>query len=206
MPYIYSCAYEAAVEGTPIERSLHLEFPDDLGLKCDTVHSLFGPSLLKVLVTEKGCHEAHVHLPKGLWWYDKTGMAIEGGCDLTVPYPCNGEMVWFAKEGSAIPTAPHLTHLGTAFFEQVEFLVFPVRTTGKEVVSTYFEDDGKTELHKQNCNLWSLKVTENQVVVSKTKAAHDEPAGRLFTLRVGTRKFEFNPASLKRGESISFAF
>jgi len=206
MPYLYSCAYEAAVEGKPIERSLHLEFPEDKALKSDTVHSLFGPSLLKVLITEKGCHEARVHLPKGLWWYDKAGMAIEGGCDLTVPYPCNGEVVWFAREGSAIPTAPHLTHLGTAFFEQVEFLVFPVRTTGKEVVSTYFEDDGKTELHKQNCNLWSLKVTENQVIVSKTKAAYDEPAGRLFTLKVGTRKFEFNPASLKRGESISFAF
>ena len=74
------------------------------------------------------------------------------------------------------------------------------------MVSTYFEDDGKTELHKHNCNLWSLKVTENQVVVTRTIVAQSEPAGRLFTMKVGTRKFVFNPASLKRGESISFAF
>ena len=120
------------------------------------------------------------------------------------PLQCNGR--WSGLQGRVLsfPQPPILPIL-ERHLSAGEFLVFPVRKL-KEVVSTYFEDDGKTELHKQNCNLWSLKVSENQVVVTRTIVAQSEPAGRLFTLKVGTRKFEFNPASLNQGESISFAF
>ncbi|MDX9984628.1 TIM-barrel domain-containing protein [Sphaerochaeta sp.] len=207
MPYIYTCAFEAAAEGTPIERSLLLEFPDDKNIKGDEINSLFGPHILKVLVTEKGKTNADVYLPQGLWWYSKDGTAFEGGINLELPYPPDGESLWFAKEGSVIPTAPGLTHLQSGVFEKVELLVHPCKTTGKEIHSSYFEDDGSSELAGKQYNLWEFQVTDQSLVITKKVDAIKKQ--RVFTIKVPegytVSQSSFDPDSLKEGEHMVVA-
>lgn len=203
MPYLYSCAYEAATQGKPIERSLLLEFPHDPEIKADEVNSLFGPSILKVLVTEKSKAEAAVHLPQGLWWYDKDGDAYEGGADLTLSYPCNGEVLWFAKEGAVIATSPGLSHLDNGLFDEVELLVYPNKSKGLVTFSMFFEDDGKTELGKQRYNLWEFEVTDKALRITKKMGRVTKK--RIFRLVVpkgfSLSEYQFDPDSLREGES-----
>jgi alpha-glucosidase len=206
MPYIYTCAYEAAVKGLPLERSLHLEFPDDDSLSPDCVHSLFGPSLLKVLVTEKGKQSTTVYLPKNLWWYDQDGNAWEGATEVLLSYPSGGEIRWFAKEGAVIPTAEGCTHLQDALFEHVELLVFPIKTADKQVTSTYFEDDGVSELSTNRYNLWKFKVSGNEMTITKTKGGAPVKKNRIFTVRItGGRTFSFDPDTFEEGVSRTYA-
>ena len=159
------------------------------------------------MVTEKGKDKADVYLPQDLWWYSKDGTAFEGGTNLELPYPPGGESLWFAKEGSVIPTAPGLTHLQSGVFEKVELLVHPCKTIGKEVQSTYFEDDGSTELAIKRYNRWEFQVTDHSLVITKKVGALDKK--RIFTIKVPegytVSQFSFDPDTLKEGEHMVVA-
>jgi alpha-glucosidase len=206
MPYIYTCAYEAAVKGLPLERSLHLEFPEDASISPNSVHSLFGPSLLKVLITEKGKQNTTVYLPKDLWWYDQDGNAWNGGTEVSVSYPPGGEIRWFAKEGAVIPTAEGCTHLQDALFEHVVLLVFPIKTATKQISSTYFEDDGVSELHTGRYTVWEYCVTEGQLTITKAKGGAPSKKNRIVTVRIaGGQTFSFDPDTFEAGASRSYA-
>ncbi|ADY12235.1 TIM-barrel domain-containing protein [Sphaerochaeta globosa] len=206
MPYLYTCAFEAATEGKPIERSLYLEFPDDTKLRGDELNTLFGPNILKVLVTEKGKNSADVYLPQGVWWYSKEGIAYEGGTSLRLSYPADGQVLYFAKEGSVLPTAPGLMHLQSGLFEHVELLVHPC-ITENEVVSSYFEDDGSTELATKGYNRWEFKVTDHSLVITKLVGTLEKK--RTFTLKVPqgyvVSQQSFDPEALGEGESLVIA-
>ena len=206
MPYLYTCAFEAATEGKPIERSLYLEFPDDTKLRGDELNTLFGPNILKVLVTEKGKNSADVYLPQGIWWYSKEGIAYEGGTCLHLSYPADGEVLYFAKEGSVLPTAPGLMHLQSGLFAHVELLIHPCMTE-KEVVSSYFEDDGSTELATKHYNRWEFKVTDHSLVITKLVGTLEKK--RTFTLKVPhgyvVSQQSFDPDALGEGESLVIA-
>jgi alpha-glucosidase len=207
MPYIYTCAFEACTEGIPIERSLLLEFPDDDQIKKDEVNSLFGPSILKVLITEKGMSKKDVYLPKGLWWYDKEGKPWKGGITLSLDYPPEGEVIWFAKEGSVIPTAPHVRHLESGLIDIVHLLVHPCKTRGMTVTSYYFEDDGSTELANKQYNLWEFTVSEDSLLITKKVGRVSKK--RVFNLQLplgyACSQESFNPDSLLEGESLHVA-
>ncbi len=207
MPYIYSCAFGAATEGVPIERSLKLEYPNDENITDEETNSLFGPSILKVLITEKGKEKKDVYLPEGFWWYDKTGKPWKGGITLKLDYPANGEVIWFAKEGSVIPTAPDLTHLQSGLFDTVQLLVYPCQTKGMSVTSYFFEDDGSTELAKKQYNLWEFTVSQNSLLITKKVGRVSQK--RQFNLQL-PKKYcsshtSFDPDSLLEGESIRVA-
>ncbi|MDD3903017.1 MAG: glycoside hydrolase family 31 protein [Sphaerochaeta sp.] len=205
MPYIYTCAYEAATQGKPLERSLRLEYPQDKQIRNDEVNVLFGPSLLKVTITDKGKKSAEVYLPEGEIWYDKVGNTYEGGSTQIVDYPCNGEVQWFAKEGSVLPTSPSLKHLSTGLFPNVEFLVFPSHT---QRLSQYFEDDGKTELQKEMYNLWEFNLEGTTLQITKRKGkAQVGNQKRTFNLVVPKGYHldvdRFDPDQIQEGESIT---
>lgn len=157
MPYTYNCSIEASRTGTPLDRPLFLEFPDDAGIDDRDSNTLFGPSILKVLAVEPGVQSVSVRLPGTLWWYaSHDGKLYRGGSVLDVSMPLN-EIRWFAKEGSIIPTSPALSQLTTGIFPVLDFLVFP--PLDKQTAEyRYIEDDGKTELSLDRWNEWLVTV------------------------------------------------
>lgn len=204
IPYIYTCAYHAATEGVPLERSLSFEFPEDSEVTSNDVNSMFGPSILKVLIVDKGQEKAQVYLPKGQWWYDKEGKVYEGGSSLTVSYPPNGEAQYFVKEGSVIPTAINPTNLQSALFNEIELLIHPVISKDKIYESSFFEDDGQTELSEHSFNLWKFIVRDSEIEIIKVSGGASK--SRLFTFKTppnySLSQTILAPDTIKTGESI----
>ncbi len=78
MPALFGAAVQARDHGTPVLRSMHLEFPDDPG--CDVLDRqyMLGESLLVAPVfTPEGVVD--YYLPAGRWTSFLTGEVVEGG-------------------------------------------------------------------------------------------------------------------------------
>ena len=210
LPYIYNCAIQAAILGTPLERMLRLEFPMDDRIRDDEINTQFGDSILKVVVTEPKITEMDVYLPAFTDWYNgTTGTKHEGGTSVSVPTPCDGSHQWFVKAGAVIPTTPDRSPLGTAFFSQIDFLIFP--PSDSDNVSWYHEDDGSTDMDNGCSNLWKITVGEHKVTFLKVKATALNESSRSFRLVLGSRQLEgpfaeFNPDSITHEQEISFTY
>ena len=78
MPYLYGAAVEAHEHGTPMMRSMMLEFPDDPA--CDTLDRqyMMGESLLVAPVFHADSHVDY-YLPDGLWTSLLDGRKVQGG-------------------------------------------------------------------------------------------------------------------------------
>lgn len=145
MPYIYSTAFEAAMTGCPMDRPLFLEYPEDLAVPTDQTACKFGPSVLKLLVTEAGKDSVDVYLPQGTAWYDpEQQTCLSGGKTHTVFVPL-GKNRYLAKVPSVIPVSESCAKLSSGRFDALEFLLYPGE---KSCVYRYYEDDGQTSLDK----------------------------------------------------------
>ena len=78
MPYIYTCAYQSAAEGSPSSARSTLSSRDE-NIRSDEVNSLFGPNLLKVIVTDKGSGQLPSTSPVGCGGTTGTGPPTRGG-------------------------------------------------------------------------------------------------------------------------------
>lgn len=198
MPYIYSEAIKAAMTGVPIDRNLHLEYPDDESIRSDAVYSLFGASVVKFPVTEEGVASVSIVLPKKEKWFDgRTGEVVPSGVPFEVDAPLDGRAIWFAKAGSAIAVNPECTKLSGAF-RRTDFLVFPAE---EKCENDYFEDDGETMLSEGRYNHWKICVGRDHIGFTLVKKGLSAK-GRLFSV---DGRNSFDPDSLREGESIEFA-
>ncbi len=219
MPYIYNCAFEASMRGIPIERPLFLEYPEDKHLDELDPHCLFGSSILKMLVVNAREVFTSVRLPSSDSWYDPIKQAVyRNGGSINVDIPFEGAR-WFAKTGCIIPTSPGLKKLNTAFFELVEFLVFPPDISG-EKSSIYYEDDGSTELNLERYNKWTITMTYDKKaswgkiwVAEDLRSGMDTDDGRIFRFTLPPSfhfengcQAEAKIAQLRLGKNMSWEF
>jgi len=210
LPYIYNCAIQASVSGAPLDRMLKLEFPKDPYISETEINTLFGDSVLKVVVTDPQVTELDVYLPASIDWYDGTkGSKHAGGVTVRVKTPCDGSHQWFAKAGCAIPTAPSQNHLTTAMFPQVDFLIFP--SSVADCISWYYEDDGSTEHSLGLYSQWKITVGVGTVAFLKLKASAPQGHARQFRLLSGFASqgrvlAQFDPDSIMLGQTIAFTF
>jgi alpha-glucosidase len=87
-------------------------------------------------------------------------------------------------------------------------LVHPCQNRQERVVSSYFEDDGSTELVLHAAiTLWEFQVTDHSLVITKKVGAMDKK--RIFTIKVPegytVSQFSFDPDTLKEGEHMVVA-
>lgn len=87
-PYIKKMMKDTHVEGTPPMRPLFYDFPDDnISWDIDDQY-MFGNSLLVSPVTQFGCQQRKVYLPKGTQWKNYwTNEIFDGGQYITVRTP-----------------------------------------------------------------------------------------------------------------------
>ena len=207
IPYIYNTAIQTSITGSPMDRSLKLEFPHDEALTGEEGPMMFGDSILKVLVTEKECSEITIYLPKNHTWYlRETGIAYEGGTKVSIPTPIDDTSIWLAKAGCAIATTTDRNHLTTGFFSCLDFIIFP--SDGDVKVTRYIEDDGKTELFKGEYTVWEISVSDSTVSIEKLETTTNDYGDRTFRLisgysPVGITLLEFNPNSIPLCSAIS---
>lgn len=201
MPYTYNCALEAARTGVPVERPLFLEFPGDPQIDDRDFNTLYGSSILKILVVDEGARSAIVHFPSPASWYDPAEHCLRpGGSTMEIQVPMEGAR-WFAMAGSVIPTSPGLESLKTGYFGLIEFLVFPP-ASGGEVACVYYEDDGKTELEPGRFNAWTVSASydaeagQGRIHISATQCSDVDPsADRLMRVALPP-SFRFKEGTL----------
>ncbi len=171
LPYIYSAAYETLCSGAPIERMIHLEFPNDKFIGSDCQDVMVGSNILKVNILEKGIKTKTVYLPEGNTWIDpKNSIQYAGGQQITMNVVPDGYAHWFARGGSAIPVSDSDGIRNSCdIFKKVLILVFP----GPPSTSTLYMDDGVSSLEIQRYTHLDIRVTESEIVVNREVASFD---------------------------------
>ena len=134
IPYIYSCASNAASAAMPVMRAMPLAFPDDE--KCDSfIHQyMFGDFFLVSAFEDK------VYLPEGEWIDFWTGKMYKGKQVIPSEFPENRGGSVFVKAGAIIPTQKVKNSIGTDSPEEIIWEVWP---KGKSEF-TLIEDDGES--------------------------------------------------------------
>ncbi|NVD41807.1 alpha-glucosidase [Ensifer sp. HO-A22] len=97
-PYLRALSAEAAETGLPVQRPLFLHHEDDRATYAIQDAYLYGADLLVAPVWRAGETERMVYLPKGeRWVHVWTGVAHEGGREVTVSAPLGQPSVFYRK-------------------------------------------------------------------------------------------------------------
>lgn len=200
IPYIYNTAYQAVVSGKPVDRSLKLEFYNDLNCKVDDVNSMFGDDILKILYVNENEFVKSVYLPNSTNWYSKDGTFYEGGTSIEV-FNELGDFKYFVREGSLIATTTP-QKLKSSLFEKVFFTVYPIKEGFRD--GSYFEDDGETKLKYKKYNLYNYRVFNNKVEFKLSINGNTlENREFIFLDPKGNLIRKINIKELEKGESIT---
>lgn len=143
LPYIYTIAAQAHIDGFPIVRPLFFEFPDDKNTFNVENQYMFGEALLVVPITHRSQDSVKIYLPKGNDWYNYwTNEKMEGGQWIITE--TNLETIpIFVKAGSFLPMTASVNSTDDY---STENLTVKYYASAKIQSSTMFmyEDDGKT--------------------------------------------------------------
>lgn len=204
LPYIYNAAFESHLEGLPLNRLLCMEFKDKR-INPRTSDSLFGNSILKVLVADEGVTQRVVYLPKDCHWYNASNKKFYyGGVNVAVD-ASPGTFNYFVKEGSIIEmNRDNDKRLTTGLFKNLDLRIYRIKDE-KRCVSNYFEDDGETHLDENEFNIYKLELTKKRFIITKTQC-RIKGHGRIFNVcnEIGNNIASFDPDKLEEGESISY--
>jgi len=167
LPYLYSCAAEAAQTGYPVMRAMSMDFPDDPAWDTCLGQYMLGDALLVSAFAKE------VRVPAGRWTDFWSGGAIEGPVTLPVNVTGTQGGALLVKAGSIIPTWPTASHVTKGWSDEVGLLVYP----GAPGTFTLYEDDGV-----------SLDCRNGQFARTRVTCA---PQGTRVTLTVGGREGRF---------------
>jgi len=143
MPYIYTYAYLSQETGMPMARAMVLYFQNDSSAwKYDSQYFWGDQILVAPNTADSGI--VTVWLPGGNYYDYWNDELYRGSAVIKYDAP-TGKLPLFIKEGSIIPMCDFV--LSTAFIDQRKLNVHIY--TGKDGNFTLYEDDGETELYKE---------------------------------------------------------
>lgn len=138
MPYVYQIGLQPHRNGTPVMRSMFLEFPNDQTCRVLDRQYMFGPSLLVApIFTYSG--EVSYYLPDGVWTNWLTGEQAFGGAWRTETHGYDSIPLW-VRDGSLIVTNPGQTTPERIYGENPLVSVFLENVVSAETTVT--EIDG----------------------------------------------------------------
>lgn len=106
MPYLFQTGLQPHLNGTPVMRSMFVEFPDDPTCRTLDRQYMFGPNLLVAPVfTYSG--DVEYYLPAGVWtnWFTGEKVASEHGVWRNERHGFDTIPLW-VREGSVLVTKP----------------------------------------------------------------------------------------------------
>ena len=191
-PYMYTLSREAFETGTPTNRAMVLEFPDDptTWSKRTQYQFMTGPSLLVAPVYEDTTVRNDIYLPNGRWIDYWDGTEFNGSTTLNGYAAPLEKLPMFVKAGAIIPMGPEMLYDGQKPMDPITFDVYP---SGKSSFSMY-EDDGSTQKYKAGAFARTLIEMEAPVTP-------DSPADQI-TLKVGAVKGTYDGMPAQRGYGV----
>lgn len=204
MPYIYSAFVEASETGSPIARSLAIDYTQDENVysgEFDNQYQ-FGKS---ILVAPIGSHDQFlkIYLPEGGWYEFFTDEKLHGSQEIIREYSLE-EFPLFVKASSIIPVYPKANRNVQGTGNTLELHVY----NGTDVNTfNYYEDDGTTydfEHGKYHRRDISFDPKKKELKLQEAEGSFDS---RMTKLKVVFHGFESNQlAKLDDLDSVSFAF
>ena len=146
MPYIYSTFYQYSVDGTPMIRSMALEFQDDKQAIKAELQFLFGDNLLIIPVTEEGAKSVKVYLPEGVWYDFWNHQQYKGKQAIEIPTSLE-HMPIFVRGGAIVPSQPKMQYTDEFVFETLTFDLYFVDGQSD---SSFYEDAGDGYSYKED--------------------------------------------------------
>lgn len=169
MPYLYQVGLQPHLHGTPVMRSMFVEFPDDPTCRTLDRQYMFGPDLLVAPVfTYSG--DVEYYLPAGTWtnWFTGEKVVSEHGVWRNERHGFDTIPLW-VRDGSVLVTKPGAE---TPEYEYGKgALVSVFLNDGADAKAVVTEMDGSTVV-------FSTRKTDAGVEVSSSD-------GRGFTARLG---------------------
>lgn len=141
MPYIYSAFYEASETGTPINRSLAIDFTHDDKIYLETYENefLFGDSILVAPVSSEKEIEK-IYIPEGQWYDLFTDEIYSGQKETLIECPVE-KLPVFAKASAIIPMQSQVFSNQEKPNEQLEIHLYKGTNANS---FEYYEDDGES--------------------------------------------------------------
>ncbi|WP_375752506.1 TIM-barrel domain-containing protein [Vibrio sp. HN007] len=147
IPYLYSLAHVAHLEGKPLFPSLAYTYPKDDRALAQHHQKMIGSSLMSVAVAQLGQTTTEAYFPEGNWFDFRTGEKLNlsetrHAKDLPLYQDGLFELPLFAVEGAIIPFNPETT--GNMSSDVPDTLAVKVFGLAESNEFTLYEDDGAT--------------------------------------------------------------
>lgn len=139
MPYLYAAAQEAHATGTPMMRSMFVEFPEDRGAWDVDTQYMLGPDLLVAPVMDPD-GEVDVYLPPGTWTSYWTGRDVQGPRWVRETHG-TGTLPLYVREGAVLPLAQGLSRPEDDWVPGIVLRAFAL-ADGQERIVTVPAHDG----------------------------------------------------------------
>lgn len=145
-PYLYTLSREAYDTGTPTNRAMVLEFPDDptTWSKRTQYQFMTGPSLLVAPVYEDTTVRNDIYLPAGRWIDYWDGAEFNGSTTLNGYAAPLEKLPLFVKAGAIIPMGPETLYDGEKPMDPITLDLYPSGSTTFDL----YEDDGSTQKYR----------------------------------------------------------
>ncbi len=185
LPYLYTCFYSYAAEGTPIVRSLALMFPDNTDTYWRSSEFFLGEDLYVVPVHHPGNTERSLYLPPGAWFslWDDTP-APTADAEAVVPTPPEHIPV-FVRGGKLIPRWPVQQYVGEMSCPPCSLELW--WASGTNTQSIFYEDAGDGPAYRRGAFLlhtFCVSTRERSLSLSQRRTGQYRPARKYFTLIV----------------------
>jgi len=189
LPYIYDLAIRASEKGIPMESPVALEFPEDISLQLDSLDRMAGDAILIPGPPEQGKEEVSMRLPNGINWFDPTHQIVyKGGEKLSFHYGL-GEIRYFLRCGTVIPTFYKIEAIGKSLLDSYEFIVIPPEEKSDidllPIACIHSEDDGESDYILGSYWRWKMEYTiegENcyYLNITQTESIDEENNSSVF--------------------------
>lgn len=159
MPYLYQVGLEPHRSGTPVMRSMFLEFPDDLAARPLDRQYMLGPSLLVAPVfTYSG--EVDYYLPEGTWtnWFTGERAHVVNGQWRHETHAYDTVPLW-VRDGSVLVTHPGAETPEYEYGRDALVRVFLDQVESAEATVT--ETDGTTVVFSARRTAAGIEVTSS---------------------------------------------
>jgi alpha-D-xyloside xylohydrolase len=133
LPYIYSCAANAAASGRPLMRPLLLDYQDDPTTHTLDLQYLFGDDFLVAPVFAEQA-DVRVYLPQGRW-IDYWNQHIHAGPGWISVHAPLDTLPLFVREGAIIPMGPDMQYVGERPLDPLTLDVYPAGEAAFSVLS-----------------------------------------------------------------------
>lgn len=125
LPYLLTCAHEAARTGCPVLRPMVLEFQDDPATDRLDLQYMLGPSLLVAPIYDGGTRRS-MYLPRGSWTDFWSGRTYAGPQTLDYAAPLD-RVPLLVREDSILPLGPEMPFTGARPTDPLTLLLYVAR-------------------------------------------------------------------------------